>query len=206
MTLPTGDAGPRTDDAEKELVRRSKRGDLDAFNELVETHQRAVFNLCLRMIGNSAEAEDATQDAFVAAFRNIATVRGPNFRSWVMRIAANCSTDRLRKRSRRPALSLDAAPSPHEPALDVADPAPGPEDAVLRSDEAARVQAALARLPSDQRLAVILCDMQGFSYDEIAATMRCSLGTVKSRIARGRDKLRVLLIEPTGTNETHGAS
>jgi RNA polymerase sigma-70 factor (ECF subfamily) len=177
-------------EAEAECVRRAQAGDLDAFNVLVDAHQRVAYNLCLRMLGSPAAAEDATQDAFLSAYRNIASFRGGAFRPWLMRIASNACTDELRRRHRRPAVSLDApAPGSEEP-LDVADAAAGPETEALRSELQEVVQEALLRLPADQRMAVILCDIQGFQYEEIAEAMRTSVGTVKSRIARGREKLR----------------
>jgi RNA polymerase sigma-70 factor (ECF subfamily) len=172
------------------LVQRARDGDLDAFNSLVEVHQRATYNLCLRMLGSRMPAEDATQDAFVSAFRSLPQFKGANFRAWLMRIAANACTDELRRRQRRPSFSLDTPPPGSEDPPDVADSAAGPEAMSLRSEQHDIVQAALLRLPDDQRIAVILCDVQGFAYEEIAAAMRTSIGTVKSRIARGRDKLR----------------
>jgi len=179
---------------EAPLVERARDGDLDAFNALVELHQRAVFNLCLRMIGNYATAEDATQEAFVSAFRAIRSFKGGSFRAWLMRIAANASTDALRRRQRRPALSLDVAPPGTDDPIDPPDSAAGPEEMALRADRAAAIQAALLRLPDDQRMAVVMCDMQGFAYEEIAQAMGVSIGTVKSRISRGRDKLRAILV------------
>lgn len=181
---------PGSSGAEAALVRRARDGDLDAFNALVEQHQRAAYNLCLRMLGISAAAEDATQDAFLSAYRNIHTFRGGAFRPWLMRIASNACTDELRRRKRRPAMSLDAPVAGGDEPMDIADTAAGPETEALRSEQQAIVQAALLRLPEDQRLAVILCDMQEFAYDEIAETMHTSIGTVKSRIARAREKLR----------------
>jgi RNA polymerase sigma-70 factor (ECF subfamily) len=177
-------------DPETALLKQALRGDLEAFNGLIDLHQRAVYNLCLRMLGNVASAEDATQEAFLSAYRGIGTFRGSSFRPWLMRIAANACTDELRRRGRRPALSLDAPLPGTEEHIDVPDSAAGPEVEALRTEETERIQAALQRLPADQRLAVVLCDMQGFAYDEIATAMRCSVGTVKSRIARGREKLR----------------
>jgi RNA polymerase sigma-70 factor (ECF subfamily) len=177
-------------DGESDALRLAREGDLDAFNRLVDLHQRAVYNLCLRMLGSPASAEDAAQDAFLSAYRNIRTFKGGAFRPWLMRIASNASIDELRRRGRRPAVSLDApAPGSDDP-IDVADAAAGPETEALRSELHDTVQRALLRLPADQRLAVVMCDMQGFAYEEIAATMRTSVGTVKSRIARGREKLR----------------
>jgi len=186
---PEGTAPPN----EEALLRDARRGDLDAFNGLVELHQRPAYNLCLRMLGSATAAEDATQDAFLSAFRHMGEFKGASFRAWLMRIAANACTDELRRRARRPVTSLDApAPGSDDPP-DVADPAAGPETEALRREEEERVQAALLRLPEDQRLAVVMCDLQGFAYEEIAEAMRTSIGTVKSRIARGREKLRRVL-------------
>lgn len=195
MVNPPQDAALATA-GESALIERARRGDLDAFNDLVELHQRAVYNLCLRMIGNAAAAEDSAQEAFLSAWRGLAGYRGGSFRSWLMRIASNACTDELRRRVRRPALSLDVPPPGAEDPIDVPDAAEGPETIVLRREHQAAIQAALLRLPQDQRLAVIMCDIQGFAYEEIAAAMRVSIGTVKSRISRGRDKLRAELGRP----------
>jgi RNA polymerase sigma-70 factor (ECF subfamily) len=198
MVIPSRNASPAPGDAEAEHLHRALAGDLDAFNALVELHQRSVFNLCLRMIGNATGAEDAAQDAFISAYRNIRSFRGQSFRAWIMRIAANACTDELRRRARRPAVSLDVpAPGSLEPP-DVADAGPGPEVHALRTEQRAQVQAALLKLPDDQRLAVILCDIQGYSYEEIAEATNANIGTVKSRIARGREKLRGLLVRDEG--------
>jgi RNA polymerase sigma-70 factor (ECF subfamily) len=177
-------------DAEAALVRRALDGDLDAFNGLVDLHQRSVFNLCLRMLGSAHAAEDAAQDAFLSAYKGMHTFRGTAFRPWLMRIAANACTDELRRRGRRPALSLDAPVPGTEDHIDVPDRGVGPEVETLRLEQAGQVQEALMTLPAEQRLAVVMCDIQGFAYEEIAVAMKCSVGTVKSRIARGRDKLR----------------
>jgi RNA polymerase sigma-70 factor (ECF subfamily) len=195
MVTPSRETSPAPPDDEAAHIRNALAGDLDAFNHLVERYQRSVLNLCLRMVGTPAAAEDACQEAFISAYRNIRSFRGGSFRPWLMRIAANACTDELRRRARRPALSLDAPPPGGEEPLDVADVTPGPEAQTLSSEQAAHVQAALMRLPPDQRLAVVLCDMQGYAYEEIATATRVSLGTVKSRIARAREKLRVLLAE-----------
>ena len=184
-------AGPPGDEAD--LVLAACDGNLDAFNALVDLHERSVFNLCLRMLGNREAAEDAAQDAFLSAFRNARAFRGSSFRAWLMRIAANACTDELRRRGRRPAHSLDAPPPGTDDPLDIADVAAGPEALLLRKEQQEALQAALLRLPDDQRIAVIMCDVQGFSYEEIGEAMRSSLGTVKSRIARAREKLRGML-------------
>jgi RNA polymerase sigma-70 factor (ECF subfamily) len=194
MTLPHRDPPTAPPAGEDTLVERARSGDLDAFNQLVELHQRSVFNLALRMIGNAASAEDAAQEAFLHAYRSINSFRGANFRAWLMRIAANASTDELRRRARRPALSLQQPPPGADEPIDLPDPAAGPEAQALSAEDRDRIQVALLTLPNDQRIAVIMCDIEGFAYDEIALSMRCSIGTVKSRIARGRDKLRQALL------------
>ncbi len=191
---------PAVDEAD--LVQRGQGGDLDAFNQLVDLHQRLVYNVCLRMLGHRMAAEDATQEAFISAYRNIRSFRGTSFRAWLTRIAANACTDELRRRGRRPALSLDAPSGASDEAYELADPASGPEPIALRGEQRRSIEAALLRLPEDQRLAVVMCDVQGFSYEEVAEAMRASIGTVKSRIARGREKLRRELASESdeGTN------
>lgn len=180
---------------EAELLERCRDGDLDAFNSLVALHQDQVYNLCLRMLASPAAAEDAAQDAFISAFRKIESMRGPSARSWLLRIAANTCIDELRRRKRRPQVSLDVpvASEEGERSLDVRDETAGPEQMALQGELRQALQVELLRLPDDQRLAIILCDIEGLSYEEIASTMGGSLGTVKSRISRGRARLREAL-------------
>jgi RNA polymerase sigma-70 factor (ECF subfamily) len=177
------------------LVALSQEGDLAAFNALVERYQGQVYNLCWRMLGLREAAEDATQEAFLAAYRSIRRFRGPGFRAWLLRIAANAATDELRRRHRRPQVSLEAPISSSETALDLPDPSAGPEECALRREQARCIQAALLTLPLDQRLSVILSDVQGLSYEEVGQAMGSSLGTVKSRLSRGRARLRRYLLE-----------
>jgi len=174
---------------ESELIQRSKQGDLDSFNRLVELYQRQAYNLAWRMLGQVEAAEDATQDAFLSAWKGIRGFRQGNLRAWLLSIVANACKDQLRARRRRPAIStdeleLEALPSSGE----------SPEDYVLRRELAAEIQRGLATLPPDQRLAVILRDLQGLSYEEIAQATASSLGTVRSRLSRGRAHLRDYLL------------
>jgi len=180
---------------ELELVERSRQGDLEAFNAIVAAYQDRVYNLCLRMLGSSQAAEDATQEAFLSAYRNVGRMRGASLRAWLFRIAANACIDELRRRKRQAHLSLDAAvrDGDDERPVEVADPAPGPEQFALRGELRNAIGLELGRLPPDQRLAVVLCDIEGLSYEEIAAAMGGSVGTVKSRISRGRARLRLAL-------------
>jgi RNA polymerase sigma-70 factor (ECF subfamily) len=178
----------------------ARAGDMVAFNRLVLRYQDAVYTLCVRLTGNAEDAADAAQEAFLSAYRHLDAYRGGAFRSWLFRIAANCSYDLLRERKRRPADSLDrpAARDPDGdelPVLEVPDPGPGPEATALRREVEAAVQVGLLTLPEDQRLAVVLCDLYGFDYAAIAAATEVELGTVKSRINRGRRRLRDFLLE-----------
>jgi RNA polymerase sigma factor (sigma-70 family) len=169
---------------EDELIQRAKGGDLDCFNQLVERYQREVYNLSLRMLSNASAAEDATQDAFLSAFRGIGKFRGGIFRAWLFRIAANACRDQLRSLRRRPTTSLDDVP------FELESDQPSPEDFAMRQELGEEIKRALAALPPDQRLAVILRDIEGLDYEEIAQVTGSSLGTVKSRINRGRARLR----------------
>jgi RNA polymerase sigma-70 factor (ECF subfamily) len=177
---------------EERRARLAREGDLSAFNELVVEYQALVYNVCYRMLGQAQAAEDAAQEAFVSAWRNIGTLRGEAFRPWVLRIAANLCRDELRRRVRRPSSSLDVALEAGVP--EPPDEDPLPEDTALNAELRAGLDAALAALPDDQRTAIVLCDVDGLDYSEIAAVMKTSLGTVKSRIARGRLRLREALL------------
>jgi RNA polymerase sigma-70 factor (ECF subfamily) len=172
-------------------LRLARQGDLDAFNELVLEHQALVYNLCYSMLGHRQAAEDASQEAFISAYRNLSGLRGGAFRPWLLRIAANACHDELRRRARRRSSSLDVALEEGVP--EPPDPDPSPEASALTAELQREIHSALQTLPEEQRLALVLCDLEGLDYAEIAQTMRCSLGTVKSRIARGRARLRVLL-------------
>lgn len=171
---------------EAELVQRSKQGDLGSFNILVENYQRLVYNLALRMLDNVPAAEDATQDTFVSAWRGIGGFRGSNFKTWLLRIAAHHCHDQLRWAKRHPTLSLE------EPSLKLQElPSPrSPEEYALSQELGEEIERGLASLPSEQRLAVLLSDVYELSYEEMTRIMGCSLGTVKSRLSRGRVRLR----------------
>ncbi len=166
------------------LVTRSQQGDLDAFNNLVLAFQGQAYNLAVRMLGDSASAEDATQDAFISAYRNIGGFRGGNFRAWLLRIVSNACLDHLRAGKRRRTEPLDPLvldPPSHEEL---------PEDYAVRQELGEEIRKGLDTLPPDQRLAIILVDMQGLDYEEAAQVMQSNLGTVKSRLSRGRARLR----------------
>jgi RNA polymerase sigma-70 factor (ECF subfamily) len=183
-------------------LRAAQRGDVAAFNVLVLAYQRQVFNVCYRTLGNSDDAADATQDALLSAFRGLKTFNGPGagLRAWLLRIAINTCYDHLRRRQRRPADSLDAmqgADLDHETSVadHLADPSPGPDERSMGAETARNIQDAIDHLPPEQRLTVILCDVQGLSYDEAAQVMSVELGTIKSRLSRARAHLRDVLTQ-----------
>jgi len=177
---------------EDDRPRRAQEGDLAAFNELVIEYQALVCNVCFRMLGQQQAAEDAAQEAFVSAWRNIGSFRGGSFRAWLLRIASNLCLDELRRRGRRPATSLDTALEAGLP--DPPDDDSLPEESALNAELRASLEAALAQLPEEQRTAIVLCDVEGLDYAEIAVAMRTSLGTVKSRIARARLRMREVML------------
>lgn len=179
---------------DERLVSLSKDGSLEAFNSLIERYQAPVYNLCFRLLGHGQAAEDATQEAFLSAFRALPSFAGGSFRSWLLRIAANESKDELRRRRRKDAsVSLsqmyDNSTAPLEPPDDV----PGAELLYEQKELASEIQRALLKLPFEQREAVILCDLQGMPYEAVARITGSSLGTVKSRIHRGRGRLRKIV-------------
>jgi RNA polymerase sigma-70 factor (ECF subfamily) len=185
-----------------DTLKAAQRGEIGAFNTLVQVHQRQVYNVCFRTLSNAEDAADATQETLLSAFRGLKSFNGPaaGLRGWLLRIAVNACYDQLRRRQRRPTESLDVLSgddAEHETssAERLADPRPGPEQRSLGSETARHIQLAIDQLPAEQRLTVVLCDVQGLSYDEAAKVMAVELGTVKSRLSRARSQLRMLLAE-----------
>jgi RNA polymerase sigma-70 factor (ECF subfamily) len=176
---------------DRALVERAVGGELESFNELVVLYQDYLFALVVRVVNDRESAADAVQEAFFSCYRNLERFRGDSFRSWLTRIALNAATDVLRRRKRRP-----AEPYP-EWEDDSWQPPAGeessPERQALQRSTARALAAALARITPDQRTAILLYDVEGFDYQEIADMTHVSLGTVKSRIHRGRLALRDLL-------------
>ena len=186
---------PEPDTAEIELVQRAREGELAAFNSLVLRHQDAAYGLALRFLSSREAAEDATQEAFIRAYRVIGSFRGERFRSWLFSIVANACRDELRRRRRRPQRSLDEArEQPDRADLDPVDPDPTPEAQALSGELREVLERSLMQLPEDWRLVVVLSDVQGLSYEEVAEAAGVPLGTVKSRLSRARARLREILL------------
>lgn len=192
-----------TRDDEEELIARSQHGDIHAFNQLVLCYQQTTYSFILRMLGNPDVAADVTQDTFIAAFRGIASFhQGSSFRAWLLRIASNMVYNYWRRVQRRPAESLDQLANEEESrginllnTLAATGLDQNPEERLLNQELQALLQRGLQALPPDQRTAIILCDIEGLSYEEIAESTQAALGTVRSRIARGRARLRAYLIQ-----------
>ena len=175
---------------EQALVAAARRGDTHAFNKLILTYQTLAYNVAYRTLHDPDAAADATQQAFISAFRALPGFRGGSFKAWLLRIVTNACYDQLRRAKRRPASSLDDMLVDPDHSVMLTDAGESPEDYALRQDLGRVIQNGLDELPSEQRLAVILYDIQGFSYREIAQATGVSLGTVKSRLSRGRARLR----------------
>jgi RNA polymerase sigma-70 factor, ECF subfamily len=174
--------GPETDE---DLVRRFQDGSAGAFDTLVERHQGRVYNLCLRVLGDPDEAADASQDAFVAAIRKLHTFRGEAaFTTWLHRVTVNACYDSLRRKRRQPFLHLV-----DDEGEERAEPGPPVPDHAEHVELAIDVQRALREVPEDFRVALVLADVQDLPYERIAEILGIAVGTVKSRVFRGRAAL-----------------
>ena len=175
------------------LLDRAREGDLDAFNDLVVVYQDMLFALVVRMVPDRDQASDAVQEAFFSAYRNLEGFRGGSVRSWLSRIAINAAMDAQRLKKRRPA---DPYPELEDDTWQPpADPSADPVTSSLTAERHLALNRALAQITNDQRTAIVLYDVEGYDYAEIAELTSVSVGTVKSRIHRGRLALRGLLAD-----------
>ncbi len=175
------------------LIQAAQNGDLDSFNRLVLAYQDLVYTQAYRMIGESAAAADTTQDAFISAYNHIRSFRGGSFRAWLLRIVTNACYDELRRRKRRPTVPLepvDEAGDEIESPYWMEDPSETPEEHIDRADLYKAIQHCLEGLPVEFRSAVVLVDVQGMDYLEAASVIGKPLGTIKSRLARARLRMR----------------
>jgi RNA polymerase sigma-70 factor (ECF subfamily) len=179
---------------EQQLIRGAQGGDLDAFNTLVLHYQDRIYNIAYRIMGEPHSAADATQEAFITAFRKIDTYRGGSFRSWLMRITTNTCYDMIRYQKRRPAIGLDDLVDPdYDDGPPIPDPVATPEEAAQNSELSRAIQDCINGLQLDQRVVLVMSDVEGYSYQEIADSVETQLGTVKSRLSRARASLRECL-------------
>lgn len=177
--------------ASTQLVARAQAGDREAFDRLVDETHALAYATAYRLTGDADLAADATQDAYVRAYSSLHTFRGTSaFSTWLYRIVVNVSLDTLRRRSRtpEPLTQMTEGDEPRE--LEVADPSADPQAAVETRERRRAVFHALQRLSEDHRVVIVLFDLNGFTYDEIAEVLDVPLGTVKSRLNRARLALR----------------
>ena len=173
---------------ERDMIERASRGDAAAFNRLMEQHERRMYAVALRMCGNREDAQDCLQEAMLRVYRAIGGFKGQSsFSTWVYRITMNTCLDELRRKKNRQSTSLDSL-------LDMgwspSDDTNAPEKQAMRSELRRNLNRAIQELPEEMRSAVVLREIQGFSYEEIAHMLEINVGTIKSRISRGREKLR----------------
>lgn len=180
---------------EEAIIAQAVAGDLAAFNQLVLIYQNLAYSVAFRTLQDHAAAADAVQDSFLKAYRGIAAFQGGSFKSWIIRIVANTCYDLLRSKQRKLTDSLDdledeEAHSPH-----LIDPTANPHRHVEQMELRELIEHSFQTLPADQRLVLTLCDVHGYSYEEIADMTDVPMGTVKSRINRARTRVRDYLLQ-----------
>ncbi len=191
----SGDTGTQFSVSEinPSLIDQARQGDVFAFNELVLLTQDVVYQQAYWMMHNSAAADDAAQQAFLHAFQRLQSFRGGSFKSWIMRIITNVCLDELRRQKRHPATALEPVNENDEEIEDaywMTDPGDLPEELAERAERSAAVLGCIQKLPPEYRAVIILVDLQEFDYQEAAAILKVPIGTIKSRLTRGRLQLR----------------
>ncbi|MEZ4667611.1 MAG: sigma-70 family RNA polymerase sigma factor [Anaerolineae bacterium] len=176
---------------ESALITAAMQGNITAFNTIVIHYQDRVFSLAYRILGERQSAADAAQDAFITAYRRLETYRGGSFRAWLFRVTTNTCYDELRRSKRRPAEALEELPGAElDDGPPLASDAPSPEETVQDSELTRAIEDCIQGLQPDQRTILVLSDVEGFSYQDIADMTGVNLGTVKSRLSRARAGVR----------------
>lgn len=186
----------KINDIEKNLLKKAKSGDISAFESLIEGYQKKVFNIVFRMLGNYDDANDVTQEVFIKVFRYLKNFKEQSlFSTWLYRIATNTCLDELRKNKNKNIIYIDQDIKLEDSDIkrQVVDDNPTPDIIYEKNETSKLVNEAINKLSSEHKAAVVLRDIQGFSYEEIAKILNCPVGTIKSRINRGRKSLRELL-------------
>lgn len=180
------------------LVKQAQKGDMVSFEALILQHEKMVYNIALRMLNHSEDVKDISQEVFLKVYRNLEQFDGKSaFSTWIYRIAVNTCIDEIRKRKGKQTYSLEAELESTEGSYQkqFADSGDTPEESLLHQEAQKEVIAALETLSEDHKTVVILRDIQGFSYEEIAEMTDTTLGTVKSRIARARNQLKNVILK-----------
>ncbi|MBP3484822.1 MAG: sigma-70 family RNA polymerase sigma factor [Oscillospiraceae bacterium] len=180
---------------ENEIIRSVLRGNVNDFEKLVTAYEKNVYSLALRMVGDPEDAADMTQETFIKAYRSLSSFRGDSkFSSWLYRIASNVCLDFLRSRSRHPQVSLSSSDEDGRTAFELPDMSRNPEEQLMKKLSMEAVRRGLEQLPEQQRQILVLRELGGLSYAELAQTLGLEEGTVKSRIFRARKRLCALLL------------
>jgi RNA polymerase sigma-70 factor (ECF subfamily) len=190
-----------------ELVEKIKSGDQRAFEQLVTQYEKTVYSISLRILGNNDTALDASQDVFLKIYRSINTFRAESrLSTWIYRITVNMCMDYIRKNERHKALSLNQGED-GEPGLEfnIADTNPTPDQHLDICETKEMMRQAIEKLSKDHKAVIVLRDIQGYSYSEIADILSCSEGTVKSRINRARERLRTILVHDWNFKSEHSS-
>ncbi len=175
------------------LIAQAKHGDLAAFNELVTRYQDAAFSIAYRMLGDADLAADMTQDALIIAYRKLDTYQGGSYRAWLSRIISNRCLDELRRSKRQRTDYLDDLSPDNDDGAPIPSSTPSPEQVVQQNELQAAIQDCINALGADQKATLVMCDVQGWAYQEIADATNTQIGTVKSRLARARLAMRTCL-------------
>jgi RNA polymerase sigma-70 factor (ECF subfamily) len=179
---------------ETALIQEAKHGDLDAFNRLVLAYQDQAYNLAFRLLGDDPSAQDATQITFINAYQAIRSFRGGSFRAWILRILTNACYDELRRQKRKPTEDLnpvdtDSGEEMEDPAW-LSDDSLSPEEHVTQQELEKAIQKCLGGLPEEFRTVIVLVDVQGMDYQEASEVVKTPLGTIRSRLARARQRVQ----------------
>lgn len=182
---------------DEEIIKRMKRGDRNAFNELVKGYESKVVNAAFGMLSNREDAYDAAQEVFIRIYKSIGAFKGQSsLTTWIYRITVNICNDALRKRQRTAqTISINGESDDENSVMELQDTSPTPEEAAESNEAQKAVREAIGGLSEEYRQIITLCDLQGLSYDEAAQILQCPTGTVKSRLNRARNSLRKKLLE-----------
>ena len=193
-----------TDLKEKDLIRKAKQGDMHAFEELILKHEKIVYNLALRMMNHSEDAKDVSQEVFLKAYRSLSNFDERSaFSTWIYRITHNTCIDEMRKRKGKQNYSLEEELENEEGSMQrqIADEGDTPEESLLREEQKSEILQALDSLSEEHKAAIVLRDVKGLSYEEIAEILEVSLGTGISRISRARIQLKNEILKMREQNE-----
>ncbi|HKL10002.1 MAG TPA: sigma-70 family RNA polymerase sigma factor [Clostridia bacterium] len=192
------------DSLEKKLIVESQKGDMESFEELIKEYQKGAYNIAYRMLGNTEDAKDASQEAMIKIYRSIGGFRmNSSFKTWFFRVVTNTCLDYRRKRSRNKVLYLDKAINSEEGSFqrEVEDSSEGPEEILVRNENIKTLQKYISGMPEKYAMAIILRDVRGFSYSEMVEILDLPEGTVKSRISRARIMLKNIIANNMEQND-----